>query len=77
MYKTYDECIACGGSGVYRYPQIDAQGNVIEVVQDPCQKCGGTGNIKTGTLDGAEEIDWIKKKIKKILNKLDIPEEES
>jgi DnaJ-class molecular chaperone len=76
MYKTYGNCLACGGSGIYRYIKNDTQGNPEEVIQDPCVTCNGLGYLETGTVDGENDIDWIKKKIKKILNKLEIPEEE-
>ena len=43
-----------------------------------CVSCGGTGYIGEAKIDSTEmmnELDWLKKKIKKILQKLDIPEE--
>jgi len=76
MYNTYKKCLACGGTGIYVYKQNDSQGNPIEITQDPCIVCSGVGYIETGKIDGAEDISWIKKKIKKILQKLEIPDEE-
>ncbi len=69
QYKTYIICNRCLGTGIY----IGSSEN--DITEDPCKSCLGEKYITIGKLDGATEIDWIKKKIKKILNKLDIPEE--
>lgn len=64
----------CLGTGIYQ--SID-QDRVV-IIQDPCETCGGTGYLEEGKSDTTEiinELDWIKKKIKKILTKLEVPEE--
>lgn len=66
-------CQKCAGTGVYWRSSREGQSPI-----DPCPICGGSGmgnmyyiNIEEIT----NELDWIKRKIKKILNKLDIPED--
>ncbi len=70
-------CPRCFGSGI-----SDRAGKPI----DPCPVCNGTGKIDVPEIvddkpiqDNLDlikiELDWIKKKIKKILNKLELPEE--
>ena len=75
--KTQDITIKCGrcnGTGIDDNA-VDEEGNPIP---ESCISCGGDGFIESGLLDVTEvmnELDWIKKKIKKILNKLEIDEE--
>ena len=69
--KTYIKCGRCGGIGI-AYTTSNLQSDVVE---DPCTQCAGSGFHVVGKIDGAEELDWIKRKIKKILNKLEIEEE--
>lgn len=65
--KTYQQCRRCMGTGI----ASEIHGGEPE---NPCTQCGGDGFVDTGYVGGAEELDWIKKKIKKILDKLEIPE---
>jgi len=69
---TYTICQRCLGTGING-------GNIPPGVdENPCSNCKGTGYVNEGIIDFTlvmTELDWIKKKIKKILNKLDIPEE--
>jgi len=67
------KCPRCGGTGTHKVFNLD---NVI--VDENCTLCLGVGTIACGNVDVTDlmdELDWIKKKIKKILQKLDIPEE--
>jgi len=68
-------CPWCNGTGTTTTPQgID--GNLVT---EPCSHCESTGYLETiSRLDITEVmdlLDWIKKKIKKILVKLELPEE--
>ncbi len=62
-------CGRCGGTGI-AYPTSSYQ----TITESPCTGCSGTGFHVTGKVDGANELEWIKNKIKKILKKLDIEE---
>ena len=66
-------CLKCGGDGLYlhRYEQPDGS---VEFIEEPCESCEGEGKFYYGDVDGAQEIDWIKSKIQKILVKLNIPD---
>jgi DnaJ-class molecular chaperone len=73
--KTYIMCPRCLGTGIYTTEDSTTH---LPIVEDPCTNCGGAGYFETGKTDTTEimdELDWIKKKIKKILNKLEIEEE--
>jgi ribosomal protein L37E len=71
VLKTYIKCGRCGGRGIaYTTSNLTS-----DIPEDPCNQCGGTGFHVTGKVDGAEELDWIKNKIKKILKKLDLEED--
>jgi len=63
-YKLKVSCATCKGTG------IDPDTN------SGCTDCNQTGYEMQGEVDGAEDIDWIKKKIKKIFKKLEIPDED-
>lgn len=67
-------CIKCGGDGTYPHRYIELDGSVY-FVEEPCESCEGTGNFYFGDVDGAQEIDWIKRKINKILVELNIPDD--
>jgi DnaJ-class molecular chaperone len=65
---TKIKCSRCLGTGI--------DNNVIPTV--PCQPCSGTGYVQSETTNISvitDELDWIKNKIKKILKKLDLPED--
>lgn len=65
---TKIKCSRCNGTGI--------DNNVIPNIQ--CLSCDGVGFVQSEVIDITvliNELDWIKKKIKKILNKLEIPEE--
>jgi len=81
IYEDFVSCPKCGGDG-----KIDIHRPLIVGVPpspdippvdmtDECRLCRGTGWILDDYYEGATDIDWIKKKIKKILNKLEIPED--
>ena len=60
------KCSRCLGTGVDP-----------AVPNTSCSACNGAGNVPTGyTQSESANILWIKNKIKKILKKLDISEEE-
>jgi len=62
------KCSRCNGSG------IDDNTNP----PSSCVACGGDGYVESALVDTTElmnELDWIKKKIKNILKKLDVEEE--
>lgn len=69
QYKTYTICNRCLGIGVY----FGSSEN--DVTENPCKSCLGEKYIVIGSVNGATEIDFIKKKIKVILNHLGLPEE--
>ncbi len=72
--KLSVRCSTCDGTGIDRN-QKDENGNVIPKT---CIACNGDGWLDTGVIDTTEitdELGWIKKKIKKILQKLEISEE--
>lgn len=63
------KCSRCLGTGI--------DNNDTANPNTSCTACGGTGYIQSESIDISaitDELDWIHKKIKKILNKLDIPE---
>jgi len=72
--KTYTMCPRCLGAGIYTTEDPVTH---VPVVEDPCTNCNGEGYFEAGkmvTTEIMDELDWIKKKIKKILNKLEIEE---
>ena len=63
------KCSRCSGTGI--------DDNVNPSV--PCAGCGGDGYVESSLIDTTEvmnELDWLKKKIKKILKKLEIEDED-
>ncbi len=75
--KTYRKCPRCLGTGVFTTAD-PIPDDPYAPDEDPCTSCLGTGYLEVGKVDSTDitdELDWIKKKIKKILNKLEIPEE--
>ena len=72
--KLSVKCSTCGGTGFEN--QIDENGNPIQIT---CTACAGDGWLDTGLIDSTlltDELDWLKKKIKKILKKLEIEDED-
>ena len=68
------KCGRCSGTGIDDN-QKDENGNSIP---ESCIPCSGTGYSAGGMIDTTEVmdlLDWLKKKIKKILQKLEIPED--
>lgn len=62
------KCTRCNGTGIDDNLNPPAS----------CLICGGDGYVQSSLIDTTElmnELDWLKKKIKKILQKLEIPEE--
>ena len=62
------KCSRCNGSGT--------DDNLTPSV--PCASCNATGYVKNSSIDITvltDDLNWIKNKIKKILKKLDLPEE--
>jgi hypothetical protein len=62
------KCTRCLGTGI--------DDNLMP--PGPCMACGGDGLVGSAVVDTTDimdELDWLKKKIKKILNQLEIPEE--
>ena len=62
------KCSRCLGTGI--------DDNVNPSV--PCAGCGGDGYVESSLIDTTEvinELDWIKNKMKKILKKLELPED--
>jgi len=69
------KCGRCNGAGSDDNKR-DAEGNIIP---ESCISCGGDGYIESALIDVTEvmdSLDWLKKKIKKILKKLEIEEED-
>jgi hypothetical protein len=64
----YEHCSRCKGTGQDTV--------IVEGVPQstPCPQCGATGLYKFGA--SGPEIDWIKKKIKKIMTKLEIQDDD-
>ena len=73
QYKLRTTCPKCQGDGEYLH-EIIIEGEEQEIML-PCEACDAVGYFIWGSIDGAVEIDWIIKKIKKILIKLDLPED--
>ncbi len=71
QYKIRSYCPKCGGEGEYIHYDEDGVPIIL-----PCESCSGYGAFIVGTTDGAEDVEWIKKKIKKILKKLDIEDDD-
>jgi len=72
--KKYSTCPKCYGTGICNTYNPTTEEPVVE---DPCKNCGGAGFFEDGKIDITDimdELDWIHKKVKKILTKLDIPE---
>ena len=68
------KCGRCNGTGIDDNKR-DENGNIIP---ESCTSCGGDGYIESALIDVTEVmdlLDWIKKKIKKILQKLELPED--
>ncbi len=71
--KLSVKCSTCGGTG---YESVPNEGG--EPSSQTCSACGGDGWLDTGLIDTTlitDELDWIKKKIKLILKKSDLPTE--
>lgn len=69
------KCNRCSGTGT----DDNIQNPDGSVTPGNCLICGGDGYIESALIDTTEvtaELDWIKKKIKKILQKLEIEKEE-
>jgi len=60
------DCPRCGGAG--EYVHAGEEGDVML----PCEACDGKGVFVVGTVDGVEDIRWIKKHLKKIMTELGI-----
>jgi len=72
--KLSVKCSTCGGTGLESITNED--GNTTTRT---CSAYGGDGWLDTGLIDSTlltDELDWLKKKIKKILKKLEIEEED-
>jgi len=68
------KCGICSGTGTDNN-QKDENGNVVP---ESCIPCNGTGYSDSVLIDSTEVmdlLDWLKKKIKKILVKLELPED--
>ncbi len=74
-FKLMALCLKCGGDGTYLHRYVLPDGSV-EFIEEPCESCGGEGKFHYGDVDGAQDIDWIKRKIQKIMVKLDIPDDD-
>jgi DnaJ-class molecular chaperone len=72
--KKYSRCPKCYGTGICNtYNAITEE----TTVEDPCVNCSGQGYFEDGKIDTTEimdKLDWLKKKVKKILDKLEVPE---
>jgi len=67
--KSYQRCPRCTGLG--KYTEGTTSGSVVT---DPCNICGGSGYVPVGRVDGAEHFDKILKRLKKIMDKLEVTE---
>ena len=66
---TKIKCSRCNGTGI--------DNNITPSVS--CASCSGTGYVGESVIDITvltDDLDWIKNKIKKILKKLDIKDDE-
>ncbi len=75
QYKLKSLCLKCGGDGIYPHQYEEPDGTIIWV-EEPCESCEGVGVFHYGNMDGANDADWIKRKIKKILQHLNIEDDE-
>ena len=78
MYKIFRTCDRCDGSGIYTTSHIDEQGVVHEIIEDPCNDCQGAKYLLTDQVLNEklnDDMNWIIKKIKKILQHFNLPEE--
>ena len=63
------KCSRCLGTGI--------DSNNPATPNAPCAACNATGFVQSEAVDISvitDELDWMHKKIKKILTKLDIPD---
>lgn len=83
MENLYQKCSGCGGSGVNSGSTQNEDGSSTPV-ETPCTRCEGDGLQELGSLSDefmAEfekanaAVDYIKKKIKVILQHLELPTE--
>ena len=68
------KCGRCNGTGIDDNRKDENENPILE----SCTSCGGDGYIESALVDVTEvmnELDWLKKKIKKILVKLELPED--
>lgn len=70
---TRSICPKCNGEGEYLH---EPSGENEEPTMLPCESCNGIGYFVAGNVNGAEDIAWIKRKIRKILQKLDVPDDD-
>lgn len=70
---VYNVCKRCEGVGsLDKKTVFDLGGNIIEsVTEDPCTKCGGSGNAKIGYVDTSDILEDIKDKVDDIKEKVD------
>jgi len=79
LVTTYTKCPRCQGTGD---PGIILDGDGGSVPDPTCPTCNGEKYVILGQIgiplleDTIDAVAWIKKKIKKILNKLEIEDEE-
>ena len=70
--KIIERCQWCGGTGINKETK-DILGNPIEI---PCTYCGADGKFESSravdTTDIMEDLDKIKKRLKKIMDKLEV-----
>ena len=65
-------CATCSGTGIQDAGQ-DNQGNPVP--SKTCLACNGTGKLPMGVLDTTDlkdDLDKIKRRLKKIMDKLEI-----
>jgi hypothetical protein len=68
--KIYKRCGMCLGTGIYR---VKNEVTNSEIVQDPCETCGGSGYFEDGKIDTTDlmaELDYIHGKVTAIWNKI-------
>ena len=70
MYKIYETCLTCGGTGIYTITGTDPQNNPTVITQDPCETCDGKGFVPNGAMDGKEQVDDLTNKVEDVLDKL-------
>jgi len=75
MLEVTITCPKCHGTGIYERGSVVELDGILSV--NPCPMWNGDKILIAHHIDIEEiitELDWIKKKIKKILNKLELPE---